>query len=361
MSAPLEAYCTYFDRGFLPQGLALWRSLVRHDDVAELWVLALDDCTAGVLAELNEPRLHVVPLAALEAADPELARAKENRTRVEYFFTLSPCWPRWLLANRPGLERLTYLDADLFFFSGPERIFAAMDEAEASVVVTEHRFPEWLRHYERHGRFNVGLMVFRHDRRGQACLDDWRERCLAWCYDRVEPDRYADQKYLERWPNLLGPALLVLPDAGVNLAPWNWAGAQIRTLGDNEISVNGQPLVVFHFARFRAAGERWWQSGQLDYGIMPVRLRNAIYRPYVTALLAARDEVAARRPGFDFPPQAMRSGREAWRQFALRAVFGGDWLLLQTGFRNFRFGLGKFSGRALDLLRRVIGRSTEHS
>ena len=40
----------------------------------------------------------------------------------------------------------------------------ARTAAEASVVVTEHRFPAWLRHYERHGRFNVGLLVFRNDR-----------------------------------------------------------------------------------------------------------------------------------------------------------------------------------------------------
>ncbi len=349
----MNAYCTYFDRGFLPQGLALWRSLARHDPAAELWVLALDGFTAEVLAELGEPRLHVVPLAELEAADPELARTKGERTRVEYYFTLSPCWPRWLLAARAGLTRLTYLDADLFFFSGPERIFAAMDLAEASVVVTEHRFPPWLKPYERHGRFNVGLLVFRNDRRGQACLDDWRERCLAWCHDRVEADRYADQKYLERWPNLLGPALLVLGDAAVNLAPWNWEATAIGVDRHGAVTVNGGPLVVFHFARFRAAGEGWWQSGQLDYGIMPVRLRNAIYRPYVVALTAARDEVAARRKGFDFPPQSVRTGREVWRQFLLRAVFGGDWLLLESGFRNFRFGLGRLSGRALDLLRRL--------
>jgi hypothetical protein len=360
MSRPAEHYCTYFDRGFLPQGLALWRSLARHDPPAELWVLALDDFTADLLVELGEAGLHVVRLAELEAADPDLARAKENRTRVEYYFTLSPCWPRWLLQSRPELRRLTYLDADLCFFSGPERIYAAMDLAEASVVVTEHRFPSWLRHYERHGRFNVGLLVFRNDRRGQDCLDDWRERCLAWCHDRVEADRYADQKYLERWPGLLGPALLVLGDAAVNLAPWNWEGPAIAVGRDGSVVVNGGPLVVFHFARFRSEGEGWWQSGQLDYGIMPVRLRNAIYRPYVTALRAARDEVAARRPGFDFPPQPARSGREVWRQFVLRAVFGGDWLLLESGFRNFRFGLGRLSGRTLALFRRVARRWIDH-
>ena len=200
--------CTYFDRGFLLQGLALWRSLAAHDPAAVLWVLALDDFTAEFLRVLGESRLRVVPLAQLEAADADLASVRVNRTRVEYYFTLSPCWPIWLLTTHPEIERVTYLDADLFFFASPAPIFAAMDAARASVLVTRHRFPSWLQHYERHGKFNVGVLVFRNDAIGRACLDDWRARCLAWCYDRVELDRYADQKYLDAWPHRVGGALL---------------------------------------------------------------------------------------------------------------------------------------------------------
>ena len=221
----MNHYCTYFDRGFLIQGLALWRSVAAHDADAELWVLALDEFTADALGELAEPRLHVVSLATLEAGDTELAAAKANRTRVEYFFTLSPCWPRWLLATHPEMARVTYIDADMFFFASPAPVFAAMDAARASVLVTAHRFPAWLRHYERHGRFNVGILSFRNDTAGRACLDDWRARCLAWCHDRLEDGKYADQKYLDAWPERWREKLLVLEHPGVNAAPWNWAGA----------------------------------------------------------------------------------------------------------------------------------------
>jgi hypothetical protein len=309
-----------------------------------------------VLRELGGPRLHVVPLAELETADPELARVKAGRSPAEYCFTLSPCWPRWLLTRVTGLERVTYLDADLFFFGDPARITAAMDAAGASVLVTEHRFAPWLRHYLQHGRFNVGVLSFRPDPAGRACLDRWRERCLAWCFDRVEGDRYADQKYLDAWPGELGPALLVLPDAGVNLAPWNWDGADIRVGNGGEVSVDGGPLTVFHFARFRALGGDAWQSGQLDYGVMPRRLRDAIYGPYVAALRAARDEIAAVRPGFDFPVRVDRGERSAGRQRWLRLAFGGEWRQTGGGLRNGRLGLGRFSGRVLALLRRVAGR-----
>lgn len=368
----MNHYCTYFDRGFLLQGLALWRSLARHDADAVLWVLALDEFTAKTLRQLGGTWMRVVTLADLEAGDPVLAAVKANRTRIEYYFTLSPCWPRWLLTTHPEIERVTYLDADLFFFASPELTFDAMDAASASVLITAHRFPEWLRHYERHGKFNVGILSFRNDSAGLACLEDWRERCLAWCHDRLEGEKYADQKYLDAWPTRLGKALLVLDHPGVNLAPWNWATHRCEVnrikipiaKHDREkafpptVSADGQPLVLFHFARFRPIfGDWWWQSGQLDYGVMPRGLRNAIYGAYWRALVAARAEIAAIRPGFDFAARAVRFDRSFWRGLPLRAIFGSDWLRAGDRFISGRLGLGRWSGQCLAKLRTIFLRT----
>ena len=353
----MNHYCTFFDRGYLIQGLALWRTLGAHDADAVLWVLALDEDTAAALRETGGTWLRVVPLAELEAGDAELAVAKANRTRVEYYFTLQACWPRWLLAKHPEIDRVTGIDADMAFFSSPAPVFAAMDAARASVLVTAHRFPAWLRHYEQHGKFNVGFMSFRRDAAGLTCLDVWRARCLAWCYDRVEDGKYAGQRYLDDWPVRLGSAVLVLPHPGVNLAPWNWAAQRTEIGPDGAVRVDGQPLVVFHFARFRPiAGNWWWQSGQLDYGVMPGRLRNAVYGPYWRALLAARNELRTRRPGFDFQRSSARLGRNFARGLLLRTVFGSDWLRVGGSFFSGRLGLGRFSGRCLAWLRRTFRR-----
>lgn len=364
----MNHYCTYFDRGFLAQGLALWRSLARHDQDAVLWVLALDDFTAEVLREVGGTWMRVVPLAELEAGDAELAAAKANRSRVEYFFTLSPCWPRWLLRRRPEIGRVTYVDADLFFFGDPGAVLDAMDAAGASVLVTPHRFPAWMRHYEQHGKFNVGILSWRNDEAGRGCLEDWRARCLEWCHDRLEDGKFADQRYLDAWPERWGKALFVVAHPGVNAAPWNWmAGKWEVGRGDEkrgggtvspsaEVTVDGEALVAFHFARFRAVrGTRWWESGQREYGTMPRRLRDAIYTPYWRALVAARDEVAARRAGFDFAPRAVRHGRSWWREWPMAAVFGGTWLRAGDRFFNLRGGLGRWSGWVRAMGRRVVG------
>ena len=174
--------------------------------------LALDEFTADVLREVGGTWLRVVPLTEVEAGDAELAAAKVNRTRVEYFFALSPCWPRWLLEKhgmRSGIERITSVEAEMFFFASPTRIFEAMDAAKASVLVTAQRLPLWLKRSERHGKFNVGLLSFQNDGVGRACLDEWRGRCLGRCHDGQEAGKYADQKYLDEWPERVGAALVV--------------------------------------------------------------------------------------------------------------------------------------------------------
>ncbi len=359
----LNHYCTYFDRNFLIQGLALWRSLAAHDADAVLWVLTLDEFTAIALREIGGTWLKVVPLTTLEADDPELSATQTGRSRVEYYFTLSPCWPRWLLRRHPEIEQVTYIDADLFFFSDPAPIFTAMEHVHASVLITSHRFPSWLSHYEKHGIYNVGILAFRNDEAGRACLEDWRTRCLEWCFDRLEGARYADQKYLEAWPARWGEAVLVLDHPGVNLAPWNWGGHQIQYTSDNAVTVDGEPLIIYHFARFRVSPSlKWFQSGQLDYGVMGLRLRRALYIPYWRALCAARAEIRVRYPDFDFPVQSKRGGRAFWRSAPLRLLFGGTWYLAGDRFLNFRGGLGRWSGKFLGLARqtkRMLRRGTD--
>jgi hypothetical protein len=342
-------YCTYFDRNFLIHGMALARSLRTHDSKSVLWILCLDDFTYQYLEDCNDPAIRPVPLAELESADPALRAAKEDRSLVEYYFTLSPCWPRHLLRENPTMERVTYLDADLFFYGSPEPVFAEM--GERSVFVTEHRYPEFLQHHARCGRFNVAILSFRNNAHGLRCLDRWREQCLDWCHDRVEDGKYADQGYLDEWPALLGDELCISNRAGVNLAPWNWPAHQIETRG-RTILIDRQPLEIFHFARFRPyVGSFLFQSGQLEYGIMPWRVRQAIYGPYWRALTVARDEIRSHRPGFDFPRTRLRAWHNFWKCFAPRALFGSDWLRIGPFFISGRFGLGRFSGRIFNFAR----------
>jgi len=135
----------------------------------------------------------------------------------------------------------------------------------------------------------VGLVAFRRDERGLACLEWWRERCIEWCHDRVEGDRYADQKYLDDWPTRFA-GVCVLQHKGANLAVWNLANYELGWT-DNQVTVDNQPMIFFHFH-----GLRWIWKSIIDLNSRRYRLRLSdialarIFEPYLLRLVEIEEE-----------------------------------------------------------------------
>ncbi|MBI2513164.1 MAG: hypothetical protein HYV96_14395 [Opitutae bacterium] len=349
----LNHYCTLFNVAYAAQGLALAESLQHTDPTGKLFVLAMDEGVEEILVALRRPNVVCISLDALERHFPELARAKTDRTRVEYFYTLSPFLPLYLLRENSGVSRITYVDADMYFFASPEEMFIEM--GEGSIYVVEHRFPEHLRHQESHGRFNVGVLSFRRDASALACLRWWADRCVEWCHAWLEGDRYADQKYLDQWPARFS-GVVMSRHPGVNLAPWNWINFHYHAAGER-LLVNGYPLVVFHFARFRPLlGHLVFSSGQRQYGVMPHALRNWIYRRYWLALVRALTELERARPASVAPLRMQVARADIVEHLPSRLIFGSDWVWVGGEFFSGRFGFGQYSGRVLAEMKRLKNR-----
>jgi hypothetical protein len=347
----MRHYATYFDRRYLAQGLALWRSLARHDAAAELWVLALDGLTAEVLHGLGESRLHVVPQAVLLDADRELAGIARGRTPAEFIFAHTSCWIRWLLQTQAGIETVAYVDADLFFHADPAPAWRELEDA--SVVVSPHRYPPWHDDSSQYGRFNVGWLLFRRDAAGAACLEHWRARCLESCALTADGQHYGDQKYLDAWPTRFGEAVRVSSHAGVDAAPWNWARHRWTLAADGTLAVDGAPLIVFHYAQFRWIRGAWWDSGQLEYGVMPLWLRSRLYGAYAVELRAAEAAARTVRADFALLPRGWRETLGPWHLAWLRLFWGQCWRQVGPWWIAGRFGLGRFSGRFMAVYRRM--------
>lgn len=280
-------FCTYFDHRYLIQGLALYRSLSATCPDFMLWVLALDEEAETALSRANLSNISVVPLADLEKFDPDLAARKSERSLVEYYFTCSPCLPRYLLQMNPTMESVTYLDSDLFFFSSPEPIFAEL--SGFSVGIIAHRFsPRSAKSHARYGIYNVGWLTFVRSDDGSACLEWWRARCIEWCFDRLDGERYADQKYLDQFERLFH-GIHAITHPGANLAPWNVANYTV-SLDGSVAEVDRMPLIFFHFQGLRRISENIYDSNLGGYGarLTPV-LSNNVFRPYLLALREAED------------------------------------------------------------------------
>jgi hypothetical protein len=239
-------FCTLFDSGYLLKGVAMLRSLALYCPTAQVYVLCMDRQTQHILEHLDLPHVHCIALSEVE--DEALLKAKADRGVAEYCWTLSPCLPWHVMQNHPEIDFITYVDADLLFYSDVEPLFDEIDDA--SIAIIEHRFTPRLKDREVNGRFCVEWVSFRRDEQGMACLGRWREQCIEWCYYRLEDGKMGDQKYLDEWPGRYSSChILMHPGAGI--APWNYAQYQFDRDAAGRITVQGSPLIFYHFHQFQ--------------------------------------------------------------------------------------------------------------
>jgi hypothetical protein len=285
----MRHFCTYFDSNYLSRGLALYRSLQALGQPFQLWILCMDPACHEALARAELPGIRPIALEDFERGDEALLRAKGNRTLIEYYFTCTASLPRYVFREDGRIELLTYLDADLYFFADPEPLFEEL--GGGSVGIIEHRISKRLGSLEEYGRYNVGWISIRRDANGIACLEWWRDRCLEWCHDRVEPGRFAEQKYLDEWPRRF-EGVVVLRHPGANVAPWNLADHPVRSEGDR-LRVGASPLLFFHFHGFRHLGGRLYDPNLSKYRTkLSESARHHVYHPYIGALHEADREIA---------------------------------------------------------------------
>lgn len=305
--------CTYFDSGYLSRGLVLHQSLAQLDLDFRLTALCLDDAAVEAVRSRDDPTLVPLALDALEEHDPALLETKPTRSTHEYYFTLGPSLIRYLL-DRYATDQVTYLDADMCFYSSPEVLFE--ESAGAATVIVEHRFPTRLRHLEETGRFNVAWVGFSNDSDGRAALEWWRRQCLDWCFDTVEPHRYADQKYLDEFPRRF-ERVHVLAHPGADVAPWNVADPPLVWTG-HRFTVGGRPLVFFHFQGMRELGPRLIDPNLAEYGNHVTAATRRLYRSYVDALGVHSEQLVSspRRgePGPGGPRRALALGIRTLRR-----------------------------------------------
>jgi hypothetical protein len=266
----MEHYVTLFDRLFLPQGLALYESMERHCKNYILWILCVDDESYNVLSRLHLANIKLLPLRNLETQ--ELLAVKSDRSRGEYCWTLTPFAPQFVFDADPEVDRVTYLDADMWFRKSPQLIHHEFTMSGKGVMITDHAYAPEYDSSATSGQYCVQFMTF-HRIYGKLVLQWWQEKCIEWCYARYEDGKFGDQKYLDCWPELFPDQVHILSQKDLLLAPWNITRFPY-----------GQS-VAYHFQGLRIA-----PKGKVllapTYSLPSLVIEN-IYRPYLNDLKCA--------------------------------------------------------------------------
>jgi len=311
-----RSFCTLFDSNYLLKGVAMLRTLKQHCPGAHVHVLCMDEQTQTILTQLGMPYITCIPLSKLE--DDALLAAKKDRSVAEYCWTLSSSLPWYVLQHNPQIDFITYVDSDLLFYSPVQPLF---DEIGASsVAIIEHRFTPRLQHLEVNGRFCVEWVSFRRDVEGMACLERWRQQCIEWCYYRLEDKRMGDQKYLDEWPQRYA-SLHILQHVGAGVAPWNYAQYRFDQNLQGQITVNGVPLLFYHFHQFQLL-----DNGKFDrlstFYTSECQEPLTVYEAYETTLRSTLQDVRVVAPGFSagLKPGAQIARRRWIQRFVPRRI-----------------------------------------
>jgi hypothetical protein len=274
MSIAKRTFCTLFDKNYFARGLALHASLLKHCGNFDLYMLCFDDESYGMLHKLSLP--HVQPLHVRDVEDERMRAVKPGRSAIEYYWMFSSALPLYILETRPGLDMVSYIDADMYFYASPEPIYREF--GHASIMLSPHNYSA--RHEHRlttSGRYNVGMMIFRNDDNTIEALRWWKDRVIEWCYARYEDGKFGDQLYLDDWTTRF-KGVHVLQHPGVNVASWNLE----RFLKDISGAKNGtdSQLILYHFH-----GVKMYLTHAGRVAFYPVtHLHSKIYAEYCSAM-----------------------------------------------------------------------------
>lgn len=224
-------------------GMALHNSLITYAQPFHLWILCMDELVEKQLKQISLSHVTLIPRREIETQ--ELLAVKPGRTLGEYCWTLTPFTPQAVFDREATIERVTYLDADVFFFDNPRILLNELSKSEKHVLITEHAYaPEYNYWLPLSGRFCVQFTTFRRTIQAAKIMKWWQDKCLEWCFARFEDGKFGDQKYLDLWPDLFSKEVHILKQVSRTLAPWN-----VRYF-TNLINENQHP-VFFHFHNLR--------------------------------------------------------------------------------------------------------------
>ena len=276
--------CTLFNTNYLDKGLTMYESIECYTQDFVLYVLCMDDRCYEIIMDLNLPRF--IPIRLSDIETPRLLVVKEERTIGEYCWTCGSCFTDYVM-HTFNPEYCAYIDSDLYFYDDVNVVVKEMQERNASVMITGHRFyedeakdREW-----KVGKYCVEFNTFKNDTEGRFLLDKWKNQCLEYCKCDGDGKHWADQKYMDNWVSDYEFAVET-SHLGAGVAPWNIADYRLICNADlDKFGIACKNIIsTLFFYHFQGIQYLDHNTVRLDiYGRKGVQsdLVEKLYKPYL--------------------------------------------------------------------------------
>jgi hypothetical protein len=285
MSYKIINFCTFIKSNYLDRFLLMLDSLEANCSSYNFYLFTDDSIVTKIVSSLNLP--NVILVDYLKFGTREISELLRARSTAEGVWMLTPVIIEYCLETIK-LSNVTYLDADLYFYSDPTPHIIEFLDSDSDLLLTEHRFPEdnKIQSEKKSGRFCVQFNPFKKNLQVADILDDWKAFCFidtSYGKDGIN----GEQKYLEDWPKSYS-GIAISEDFGLGVAPWNYVRYEFKYEKDMICVLENNTkkrLIFYHFQNLKI----------LPFGLVNTNLKvynhfliNRIYKPYVEMLINKR-------------------------------------------------------------------------
>ena len=240
----MNQFCTITTSDHFYKVRALRDSLLKFDNHILLNVLVVDSTL--IEADTNICLYYLHDLLDDAVVKQIVSKYKNKTDRLRW--SLKPSFLKYLL-RISGIDKVIYLDNDLFFFNDFSFLFNYLETN--SFLLTPHYYDRspyhdqnWLEANFRAGLFNAGFIGV--NKNAVNSLQWWAECCLYRCKKSAFRGTFDDQKYLDLIPVMQEDAM-ILRHQGLNVAEWN-RFLCVREMVNGEVLINNTwPIVFIHF------------------------------------------------------------------------------------------------------------------
>jgi hypothetical protein len=250
---------------YLPKARVLARSVKeRHPDFR--FHLFLSDAMPAGVRLADEPFDAVWGLDDLAMNNP--LQWVFQRSVVE----VSTGVKGWALQKLLGLEdcsEVLYFDPDIVVLSSLDDLLRRFESA--SILLTPHLTePETALDaildneccVLKHGIYNLGFLGVKNSAEGRRFAQWWADRLRDFCFDDIPNGLFTDQRWVDLVPAFFADHA-ILREPGYNVCTWNLTHRRVEGALCSGLTVNGQPLVFYHFSGLDSGA----QEGMLNkYG-----------------------------------------------------------------------------------------------
>ncbi|UUO06623.1 hypothetical protein M4951_25175 [Blastopirellula sp. J2-11] len=244
------AAATVVTRNYFQFAVAWAESIYQTQPEVTVYICLVDRMPPHLAPEKQlPPNAVIVYPEALKI--PAVKQFLFRYTPFELSCALKPFIVRHALQSGHG--KVVYIDTDTRVYGDLNQLFDS--HPDSSICLTPHIYKPLPddgkmpieQCFLTAGVYNGGFLGVVNDETGQSFVEWWGEKCLFHSIVDIAAGLHVDQKWIDLVPSLFDNVTIVRRD-GLHVAYWNLLDCDIQRDAEGQVTVNGQPMVIFHYS-----------------------------------------------------------------------------------------------------------------